>query len=83
MKTGDHVRITKKLIEMVMRGGTVHHADSHPHAGKTGVITELLQAPTKARALVKPRALVELDPGQGAGGTVVVSLEYLEPCEPS
>ncbi|TMI88329.1 MAG: hypothetical protein E6H00_12920 [Bacillati bacterium ANGP1] len=83
MKKGDHVRVTEKLISIVIRGGTAHHLEAHPHAAKTGVIVEMLDVRKfRSPAIVRPRALVELDAGQElAGQTVVISQEYLEPLD--
>jgi hypothetical protein len=78
---GDHVRVTTKLVEL---HGKVEPDDGdtlrpHPHAGKTGIITELLGVRLTGPGW-KPRAMVRIDVGQeDAGNFMVVSLKYLEP----
>lgn len=61
MKKGDKVRIK----------ATKPDGSPHPHAGKTGVATEVW--------LTMPRVTVLLDPGQEQGGTyAIVSRECVE-----
>ena len=74
MKIGDHVRVTSKLLQFA------ESADKlvpHPHAGKTGVVTEVLGVYVR---ISRPRAVVRIDDGQqDAGNFMVVSLDFLEP----
>ena len=68
MKVGDHVRVTTKLSRPFGK---------HPHAGKTGIIIELIGV--HLTGPFWPRAMVKIDVGHpDAGNTMVVSLKYLE-----
>jgi hypothetical protein len=73
MKEGDHVRVLTKPVFIPSR--TANPAP-HPHAGKTGIITELLGVRV---AIGQPRAMVKIDEGQEhAGNIMIVALEFLE-----
>lgn len=86
-KEGMRVRVTTKPIALkgTLTVGALSTsvstsnefgATQHPHAGKTGIITELLGVRI---AIGKPRAMVRIDKGfEHAGNTMIVSLEYLE-----
>jgi hypothetical protein len=89
MKTGDHVRVTTKPIpiaelgqplpERASEGNTVETTAPHPHAGKTGIITELLGVRLTGPGW-PPRAMIRIDVGyKDAGNIMIVSLKYLEP----
>lgn len=67
LKVRGHVRITDEFINSMNC--------KHPHAGKTGVITEFLGV--RLRAADWPaRAMVHLDDGTGIA---IISVQYLEP----
>ena len=72
LSVGGRVRVTTELVEI--NGSTRHH----PHAGKTGVVSELLGVRLTGPDW-KPRAMVKIDAGEDAGNFMVVSLEFLEP----
>ena len=59
--------------QTIREGGRVRIIGEHPHAGKTGKITELMGVRLRWG---KPRAMIELDNGTGY---VIVTLPFLEP----
>lgn len=69
-KLGTHVRI----------GPSKPDGAPHPHAGKTGVIEEIMGIHT---GLFTPRAHVRVDPGIEPQGIIVVSLQCLELAKPN
>jgi hypothetical protein len=67
LKIGGNVRVTEEFIHIMN--------SNHPHAGKTGIITEFLGV--RLRGPDWPsRALVRLDDGTGIA---IIALQYLEP----
>jgi hypothetical protein len=80
MKVGDHVRVTTKMSYPSDEGSySSRPFGKHPHAGKTGIITELLGVRLTGPDW-PPRAMVKIDAGQPeAGNFMVVSLKFLEP----
>jgi hypothetical protein len=65
------VRVTERLIGVEPTG----EQKGHPHAGKTGTITELLGVRLTGIGWM-PRAMVRLD-GE-AGAIAIVTLQYLD-----
>lgn len=69
-------RPIRKADEQTITNNNVSNLAPHPHAGKIGIITELLGVRI---AIGKPRAMVRIDPGfEHAGNIMIVGLEYLE-----
>ncbi len=66
-RVGDHVRVRETAVAPYDVPGF-----KHPHAGKTGCVTEILGVLVR---IGQPRALVKLDDGSGIA---IVSLQYLE-----
>jgi hypothetical protein len=67
LKVRGRVRVTADFIATMN--------STHPHAGKTGVITEFLGVRLRGEDW-PARAMVRLDDGTGIA---IVSLQYLEP----
>ena len=66
-----------KLRDHVKVGPTKPNGDPHPHAGKTGIITEFmgLYIPTPTGI---PSAMIKVDPGIEPQGFISVSTTCLE-----